>query len=105
MLADVIILRSFFQGCRHEDRFIQKFRSPRHGIPEESADATGHIDPGAAQFGKGNGEKSPNPAASGLPEGADTQKVQDFCNTLTVASHIGAGPEDDTYVFRIVAFF
>ena len=105
MFPDVVILVPFFKGGSHEYRFVQKFSGSRHGVPEEPGNTAGHIDAGALQFGERNRFNGPDPAAAALPEGTDAEKVQDFCDALAMAPHIGAGPEDDADIFGIVAFF
>ena len=50
MLADKIVFVGFIQFCRQQHCAVHQFGQMGKGIPEQAADACGHVDAGALQF-------------------------------------------------------
>ena len=99
-----IILILFVKRRSKEDGSVQKLGGLGHGIPEESGNPPGHVDPGPFEFGERNDFEVFHIAASPLPQGFETEEIEKLRDALSMASHIGPGPEDHADIFRILSF-
>ena len=100
----VQILRLILLRCQQHS-LIHHLHYRRHGVAEKAADTRRNVNTRTFELHQRNDLQTVDTQATALILGTNAHEIEEFGNTLTVAAHIRAGPENHADIFRIMTFF
>ena len=104
MLAHKVQIIGFILLCSQQHCLIHHLHYRRHSITEKAADTCRNVNTRTLELHQRDNLQTVDTQATALVLGSNTHEIEEFGNTLTVAAHIRAGPEDHTDIFRIMTF-
>ena len=103
MLAHEVLVQGLVEGHHLGHRFVQQADQVRERVPEKAADADGHVDARAAQFGQGDDLHPQQAAVFPLPDGPHAHQGQHLGHIIPVRAHVAGAPHADGHTFRVRA--